>query len=66
MPFGVVSGVSSGIVVLDGCPLPQGEGPKGEVLGFFLIIRFLGPLVLMAFLSSFEREIVFDLCVKSL
>jgi len=34
MPFGVMSGVGSGIGVLDGCQVPQGEG---EVSGFFSV-----------------------------
>jgi len=59
-----VSGVSPGIVVLDRGLHPRGKGRFWE--GVWTVGSFSGVLVLMAFLGSFEREIVFGLCVKSL
>jgi len=57
LPFRVVSGVDPSVGVLDGGLHPQGERGLG---GFFS-----GPLVLMAFVSSFVKINVFDSCVKS-
>jgi len=55
LPFWVVSEVDPGIGVLDEVHIPQG----GEVWGYS------GPLVLMAFWSSFIAKKLFDKCVKS-
>ena len=68
LPFGVVSGVGPRhwCIRWDPHPLEKWMGGLG---GFWTVDGFLQlscPLVLMAFLSSFERENVFDLCVKSL
>ena len=61
----MVSGVDSGIGAVDNDAHSQRR--RGG-LGFFFWTfgEFSGPLVLMAFLSSFIRDNVFDLCVRSL